>query len=150
MSSCPLRIFLVENHDDSLACLTGYLENCGYEVQGARSMDSALRVLAAGQVDVLICDIGLPDGDGWQLMRRVGEMKGPSPFGIAMSGYGTRSDIEKSRLAGYRHHLVKPFLPEELDTLIKAATAQAGKNRSHRQERNARPDPAARYPDKTE
>ena len=45
-------------------------------------------------------------------------------FGIAMSGFGTHSDREKSLAAGYKHHLTKPFLPEDLDALLASAAAQ--------------------------
>lgn len=128
MAVRPLKIFLVENHDDTLTYLARYLQDCGHQVQSAKGMGPALEVLSGCEFDVLISDIGLPDGDGWQLMRRLGEMKSPPPFSIAMSGYSTSSDIEKSRLAGYQHHLVKPFLPEELDQLIEKAAARAEKN----------------------
>ncbi len=124
MSSRTLKIFLVENHDDTLTYLADYLAECGHEVRSAKSMDAALQALAAEPADLLISDIGLPDGDGWQLLRRVKEMNLSTPFSIAMSGYSTRSDIEKSRLAGYRHHLIKPFLPDELDVLIQEAASQ--------------------------
>lgn len=116
-----LKIFLVENHDDTRTYLVAYLESCGHEVQTATSMHAALEVLTTAQVDVLLCDIRLPDGDGWQLMRRMGEMSDSPPFGIAMSGYGSDADREKSRVVGYRHHLVKPFLPDDLDALIMEA-----------------------------
>ncbi len=125
MSFRPLKIFLVENHEDTLTYLSGYLKDCGHDVQTARNVADALQLLAAAEVDVLISDIGLPDGDGWQLMQRLAEMKTPAPYAIAMSGYSTRSDIGKSRLAGYQHHLVKPFLPEELDALLKEAATPA-------------------------
>lgn len=124
MLSRSLKIFLVENHADTLAYLAEYLKQCGHDVRSAKSVDSALQALAGEPADLLISDIGLPDGDGWQLMRRIRELKLCVPFSIAMSGYGTQADIEKSRLAGYQHHLVKPFLPEELDVLLEeAATA---------------------------
>jgi len=119
-SSSRLRILLVENHEDTLKYLTRYLEIQGHEVCGARDMASAIKVLSSSKFDVLISDIGLPDGDGWQLIRQI-ETK---PFGIAMSGFGTRSDREKSLAAGYRHHLTKPFLPEDLDALLADAAAQ--------------------------
>jgi len=96
-------------------------------------MEKALQVLDSLEIDILISDIGLPDGDGWQLMHRVGEMKPSIPFGIAMSGFNASSDIEKSRQAGYRHHLVKPFLPEELDRLIKEAAEKVKKTGSSRE-----------------
>ena len=81
---------------------------------------SAIKALSSSKFDVLISDIGLPDGDGWQLIRQL-ESK---PFGIAMSGFGTHSDRQKSLAAGYKHHLTKPFLPEDLDALLAEATAQ--------------------------
>jgi two-component system CheB/CheR fusion protein len=115
-----VRILLVENHEDSLTYLTRYLEQLGHEVCGVRDMASALKVISSSNFDVLISDIGLPDGDGWQL---IGQMT-PKPFGIAMSGFGTSSDQEKSLAAGYKHHLTKPFLPDELDALLDEAASQ--------------------------
>lgn len=117
---CHLKILLVENHEDTLKYLARYLEIQGHEVSGARDMVSAIKALSSSTFDVLISDIGLPDGDGWQLMRQL-ESK---PFGIAMSGFGTHSDRQKSLAAGYKHHLTKPFLPEDLDALLAEATAQ--------------------------
>ena len=117
---CHLKILLVENHEDTLKYLARYLEIQGHEVSGVRDMVSAIKALSSSTFDVLISDIGLPDGDGWQLMRQL-ESK---PFGIAMSGFGTHSDRQKSLAAGYKHHLTKPFLPEDLDALLAEATAQ--------------------------
>ena len=119
-SPCHLKILLVENHEDTLKYLARYLEIQGHEVSGARDMVSAIKALSSSKFDVLISDIGLPDGDGWQLIRQL-ESK---PFGIAMSGFGTHSDRQKSLAAGYKHHLTKPFLPEDLDALLAEATAQ--------------------------
>ncbi|HEU4679218.1 MAG TPA: response regulator [Terrimicrobiaceae bacterium] len=118
---CRLRILLVENHEDTLKYLTRYLEIQGHEVHGTRSMASAVQALSTSKFDVLISDIGLPDGDGWQLMRKLDA----KPFSIAMSGFGTHSDRQRSLAAGYKHHLTKPFLPEDLDTILAEAAAQA-------------------------
>jgi len=118
-----MSIFIVENHEDTLQYLKHYLSMVGHTVRSARDMASALDNLKAAPVDVLISDIGLPDGDGWELMLRIKET-GHVPFGIAMSGYGMRSDKEKSLSAGYRHHLVKPFGPDELEVLLKEAAAE--------------------------
>ncbi len=119
-----LNIFLVENHDDTLLYLGRYLEQNGHKVRSAKEMGVALVALQEHPVDVLICDIGLPDGDGWQLMAKVSSSHSRVPFSIAMSGYGARSDREKSLAAGFRHHLVKPFLPEDLDTLLEEAATE--------------------------
>jgi DNA-binding response OmpR family regulator len=118
--SRSLKILLVENHEDTLKYLSKYLEIQGHEVCGTRDMASAIKALSSSKFDILISDIGLPDGDGWQLIRQL-ESK---PFGIAMSGFGTHSDREKSLAAGYKHHLTKPFLPEDLDALLASAAAQ--------------------------
>ena len=109
-----LKILIVENHEDMLLCLTEYLQQKGHSVLGAQNMESALLRLSSATVDILISDISLPDGDGHELMRQLD----PKPYGIAMSGFGTRTDRENSLRAGYKHHLTKPFLPEEMDALI--------------------------------
>src|SRR5829696_6670983 len=106
----PLSIFIVENHADTLKYLRMYLEQLGHAVRAARSMTEALAELPSSDCDVLISDIGLPDGDGWELLRQV---KLPhSPYAIAMSGYGMNADRLRSKEAGYRHHILKPFQPD--------------------------------------
>jgi two-component system CheB/CheR fusion protein len=121
MPAAPrLRILLVENHADTLTYLTQYLELKGHEVCGVRDMTSAIKASLSSSFNVLISDIGLPDGDGWQL---IGQME-PRPFGIAMSGFGSPAEREKSHAAGYKHHLTKPFLPDELDALLEEAALQ--------------------------
>lgn len=123
VSPSSMNIFLVENHDDTLNYLGRYLEQNGHQVRCAKEMECALAALREQPADVLICDIGLPDGSGWELMEKVATYD-KVPFGIAMSGYGARSDQEKSRSVGFRHHLVKPFLPDDLDALLKEAEAE--------------------------
>jgi two-component system CheB/CheR fusion protein len=114
-----LRIFIVENHPDTLLYLRRYLEQLGHEVQSAPDMTTALERLPGLAVDLLISDIGLPDGNGWELMRRLG----PEArfLAVAMSGCGANADKAQSREVGYRHHLIKPFLPDELDPLLEEA-----------------------------
>ncbi len=118
-----LRIFIVENHADTLLYLRRYLEQLGNTVHVAPDMSSALALLPTLEVDLLISDIGLPDGDGWELMRRLGSERGF--LAVAMSGCGANADQAKSRSVGYRHHLIKPFLPDELDPILAEARALA-------------------------
>jgi CheY-like chemotaxis protein len=68
---------------------------------------------------VLLCDIGLPDADGWELLVALGDSR--PPFCIAMTGYGAAADVQRSRNAGFHHHLTKPFLPAHLDALLAKA-----------------------------
>jgi two-component system CheB/CheR fusion protein len=120
----PLRVFLVENHQDSAKYISLYLEHLGYQVRAVRDMATALKEFPESNSDVLISDIGLPDGDGWQLMER---MRGMRPaFSIAMSGYGSVEDLRRSRSVGYDHHLVKPFSAAELIALLQEASTLVG------------------------
>jgi CheY-like chemotaxis protein len=119
--SRSLKILLVENHEDTLVYLAKYMKRRGHEVISSRTMKQACETISQTAVDVLISDIGLPDGDGWELMKEAQKVNPPS-FGIAMSGFGMQSDREKSLQAGYRHHLIKPFMPEELDVLLDEAS----------------------------
>ena len=118
-----LRIFVVENHADTLKYLSLYLEAIGHTVVPARTMAQALETLPTANCEVLISDIGLPDGDGWELLHTV---QLPHPvYAIAMSGFGMNADHVKSKEAGYRHHLLKPFVPNELDTALNEAMQEA-------------------------
>ena len=120
-----LDILVVENHADTLKYLSMYLESLGHAVRAAHNMHEALEQLASAPCDVLISDIGLPDGDGWELMRRA--HLPASVYGIAMSGFGTGPDQSRSKDVGYRCHLQKPFTPDQLDEyLVEAQRARTG------------------------
>jgi CheY-like chemotaxis protein len=114
-----LRLFLVENHEDTIKYMRLFLEQLNYHIRVAPDMTTALRDIPNSRCDVLISDIGLPDGDGWQLMEKLGSNR--PPIAIAMSGYGTGNDQQKSREVGYSHHLVKPFTPEVLLAVLRDA-----------------------------
>lgn len=116
-----LKIILVENHEDTRAFLETYLTSVGHRVAGAHSLAAAKDILANESTDILICDIGLPDGDGRNLLRGLPNSKRPR-LSIAMSGRGGADDMRSSLSAGFHHHLVKPFLPEELDRLLMSVT----------------------------
>jgi DNA-binding response OmpR family regulator len=116
-----LRVFLVENHADTSRYMQLYLEQLNYKVSVADNMAAALREIPISGCDVLISDIGLPDGDGWQLMETLGPDR--PPYAIAMSGYGTGNDQRRSLAVGYAHHLVKPFTPDALLAHLREAEA---------------------------
>jgi CheY-like chemotaxis protein len=116
-----LRVFVVENHADTLLSLQLYLEDLGHSVQTARSLGDAIHKLRCSAVDVLISDIGLPDGTGWDLLEKA--RLPDRVFAVAMSGFGMNADSARSHAAGYRHHLLKPFKTEELDDILEEAAA---------------------------
>ncbi len=104
-----LRVLLVEDHRDTLETLRRLLLRRGYVVEAAESVQAALRVGEGYEFDVLVSDIGLPDGRGTDLVEQM-EQRRPkgSFFAIAMSGFGTDEDIRRSHLAGFADHLTKP------------------------------------------
>lgn len=111
------RILLVEDHADTLRMMQKLLAGLGYGVLTATSVADALQRVADNEFDVLISDIGLPDGSGldvMQALRRHGDK-----HGIALSGYGNEEDIARSRDAGFAEHLVKPVDFETLDAAIR-------------------------------
>lgn len=124
-SNCikTLRILVVENDVDTLWSLRLYLEDCGHEVSTAMNVHDASEMLRRDSFNVLICDIGLPDGTGWDLMNDY-DFPRDSFFPIAMSGFGMNADSAKSRSAGFRRHLLKPFKPAELDKALREASAE--------------------------
>jgi signal transduction histidine kinase len=102
----PVRILLVDDHEDTLEFMSRYLALCGHDVMTASNYEKALSAGVEHKFDVLISDIGLPDGNGYELMRA---LQAFSPVkGIALSGYGMKADIDRSLAAGFAAHLTKP------------------------------------------
>jgi CheY-like chemotaxis protein len=121
----PLRIFVVEDHPDTLEYLVLYLESLGHTVCHATSVEGALTQIPGARCDLLLSDVGLHDGTGWDLLASLKERHLPHPgIAIAMSGYGLLSDRLRSEAAGFRHHLTKPFDPDRFETLLEQAAAE--------------------------
>jgi PAS domain S-box-containing protein len=101
-----LSILLVEDHADTASALAHFLSEEGHVVTVADSMDAAVEAHRASARDVLITDLGLPDGSGHDLLARLRAIR---PIdGIVLSGYGMDADIARSRDAGFSEHLTKP------------------------------------------
>ncbi|HET9209926.1 MAG TPA: ATP-binding protein, partial [Thermoanaerobaculia bacterium] len=119
-----LRILLVEDHEDTAQAMADLLGLMGHEVTLAGSVAAALAAAEAvhGEgIDLVVSDLGLPDGSGQDLMRELIRLYGWK--GIALSGYGMEEDIRRSREAGFARHLTKPV---DLDTLRAAIRQVAG------------------------
>jgi CheY-like chemotaxis protein len=119
-----LRIFVVENHPDTLRVLTYYLEEAGHIVSSATTMLEALSAIPGANYQVLVSDIRLPDGDGWKLLERLGPFR--PPFAIAVSGPGAWDERNKSEAIGFQRHLLKPLSPPELDSALSEAASKLG------------------------
>ena len=112
----PLRILVVEDHLDTMQVLTKLLKKWGHTVTAAESVRTAIEMADGQEFDLIVSDLGLPDGSGLDVMRHVKE-RSAIP-GIALSGYGTDEDIRQSRAAGFAEHLVKPVNIAALRTAI--------------------------------
>ncbi len=113
----PLTILLVEDHRDTALALSFVLEHGGYAVKCAYSVAEALAT-DVSTIDLVVSDLGLPDGSGLDVMRT---LKARKPLrGIALTGYGRREDIVDTRAAGFDRHLTKPVDPPELVAAIES------------------------------
>lgn len=118
------RVLLVEDHADTRRIMTRVLERFGHAVQSADSVAGGLRVAQAGEFDVLVCDIGLPDGSGHDLVRQV-RAKWPMRA-IALSGFGQDEDLRRSQEAGFSAHLTKPVNLTHLEATIRRVLEEGG------------------------
>lgn len=115
------RILLVDDDPDTRETLRDLLVESGYEVQVADTRATAVAKFGEGRFDLLITDIGLPDGTGLDLLA---DLKARSPVrAIALSGYGMAEDVGRSRAAGFAAHVTKPVSLEKLTAVIREVTA---------------------------
>ena len=115
-ASKALRILLVEDHRDTRRTLSRLLTHFGHDVVTADNVGSATEIMGLNHLDVVLCDIGLPDGSGYEVAaqaRAKGHIKA-----IALTGFGTEDDIRRSKEAGFDFHLVKPLNFQELQTVL--------------------------------
>jgi signal transduction histidine kinase len=111
------HILLVDDHVDSVRPMQLFFEAIGCEVTTAHTVATALGVANDKKFDLLVSDIGLPDGSGDDLIRQLQE-RGYRLPSIALSGYGTEQDVARSRAAGFQVHLTKPVSPEDLQMTV--------------------------------
>jgi CheY-like chemotaxis protein len=111
------RILLVEDHEQTGKALRRLLANLGYAVEWRASVADALQAAGREPFDLVLSDIGLPDGSGLELMRELRSRHGLS--GIALSGYGMEQDLASSAAAGFLEHLVKPISRDLLGAALR-------------------------------
>ena len=115
-----LRILFVEDHADTARVLGRILQTAGFDVSHANSLVSARELANSRRFDLVISDLGLPDGSGLDLMRGLRETQGLT--GIALSGFGTDDDVAASTAAGFAEHITKPVDWERLKSAIERLT----------------------------
>jgi signal transduction histidine kinase len=110
------RLLLVEDHVATRQSLTRLLERRGYQVDAAGSLAQARELVGRKSFDLVLSDIGLPDGSGYELMTGLRDRAGLA--GVALSGYGMEADLAQSKEAGFIAHLTKPVSVHALDAVL--------------------------------
>lgn len=114
------RVLVVDDDNDSSQSLATLLRMLGHEVRTASDGQAALAAADQFHPDVVLCDIGLPVLDGYEVARQLRSRstdRNP-PRLIALTGYGREEDVRRSRDAGFHLHLVKPFDRDMLDAVL--------------------------------
>jgi signal transduction histidine kinase len=113
------RVLLIEDNRDVADMMAAYLQHVGHDVVQAHDGQAGIDAAMTHRPTVIVCDIGLPGLDGFEVARR---LRHSSDFRscvlIALSGYGEAADREKARAAGFTHHITKPADPIRLAALI--------------------------------
>jgi CheY-like chemotaxis protein len=112
-----LRILMVEDHGETRDVLADLLRHVGHEVAVAASVADGVQAINAERFDVILSDIGLPDGSGYSLLAQA-RQKQPAIRAIALTGFVTEQDARFSREAGFDFHLTKPLDFHELRTVL--------------------------------
>jgi PAS domain S-box-containing protein len=117
------RILVVEDEPITQNVLARLLRTLGHSVSTASSVDQAVLTARQHEFDLLISDIGLPDGSGWDILKQLGDHR--PARAIAVSGYGNEHDVESSREAGFDAHLTKPIDFSQLQQALYGVTPRA-------------------------
>jgi CheY-like chemotaxis protein len=118
-----LRILFVEDHSESRRIMGKLLSESGYDVSVADCAGTALHLLNANKFDVILSDIGLPDGSGDALIMLAKQCQ-TSIMAVALTGFSKEQDVRFSREAGFDFHLTKPVDFHELRTVLNGCTAK--------------------------
>lgn len=111
-----LTILLVEDHEDSAAMLARLLRDWGHRVTAVGTVAQAKALALGLAFDMLLCDIGLPDGSGNDLLRAL--LPGHPIRAVALTGYSDPAHVAAAREAGFSHYLTKPILLPKLRSLL--------------------------------
>jgi signal transduction histidine kinase len=125
--AAPLRVVVIEDNQDAADILAMWLVDAGHRVDVAHTGPAGIDLVRRLQPDLVLCDIGLPGMDGVEVCRRVNRDEHPPPAMVALTGWGTESDRQRTLQAGFDHHLLKPVQPDELRALL--ATVRARERR---------------------
>lgn len=109
-------LLLVEDHPDTARALTKLLESRGYRVRAESTVADGLKAVEQEKFDIFLCDLGLPDGTGFDFVTKAHTHRRVPA--IALTGFGMQQDVERSKVAGFAAHLTKPVNLQKLESTI--------------------------------
>jgi CheY-like chemotaxis protein len=122
-----VRVIAVDDSEDTRALVSAVLETCGAKVTTASSVREALELFGGSRPDLLICDIGMPEEDGYALIRKIRQLppeKGGNTPAIALTGYVRVEDRMRALEAGYEMFVPKPIEASELCMIVASVLGQ--------------------------
>jgi signal transduction histidine kinase len=123
----PLRVLIVEDNHDAASALSDFLELSGHETRVVSSGSGALEAARQMKPDVVLCDLGLPGMDGFEVARALrADPLTAETYLVALSGYGQKDDRDRSRQSGFDIHLTKPVHPTVLETMLLTSRREEG------------------------
>ncbi len=114
------RVVVIEDHVDTADLMREILRDAGHDVRIAHSGNDGVAAAQTLGAEVVLCDVGLPDIDGYEVARRLrAEPATAGVYLVALTGYDGEDEQRKARQAGFDRHVVKPIDPFQLETLIR-------------------------------
>jgi CheY-like chemotaxis protein/two-component sensor histidine kinase len=112
------RVLVVDDNHDAAESLAGLVTVLGHDAEIAYDGPSALATAMAHRPDVVLCDLGLPGMDGYEIARRLRAVRGTEVRLVAVSGYAQPEDVARATEAGYDAHVAKPPDPRRIERLL--------------------------------
>jgi PAS domain S-box-containing protein len=126
-SLAGIRVIVVDDEADSREFIVALLEQCGAQVTAVASAREAIEAVSQVKADVLVSDIGMPEEDGYSLIRKVrtlsAEQGGKIPA-VALTAYARAEDRTRAIAEGFQMHIPKPVEPAELATVVASLAAR--------------------------
>ena len=114
-----MRVVVIEDHEDTADLMNEILREAGHEVRVAHNGHDGVRAALALAAEVVLCDVGLPDIDGYEVARQLRAATATARSRlVALTGYDGEDEERKAQAAGFDWHVVKPIDPFQLETLL--------------------------------
>jgi CheY-like chemotaxis protein len=124
-----VKVLVVDDEPDARELLRQVLTDCGAEVMVAATAADALRMVQSSRPDLLVSDVGMPDVDGYELLKQVralGEARGGKLPAIALTAFARSEDRTRALRAGFLVHVSKPVEPSELVATVASVAGRTG------------------------